>query len=94
MIYMLLAQNMPDPSLLQGTTQEVMAWVILAMVALHCTTVIYFTRKQSKVEEKYDALLVKTMKLAVRAQRAIEYIAHLPEPEVEEDIEGDEHDGK
>lgn len=91
---MLLAQEMPDPSLLQGSTQQVMAWVILAMVALHCATVVYFIRKHSNLEAKYDALLVKTMKLAVRAQRAIEYIAHLPEPEVEEDIEGDEHDGK
>jgi len=84
---MLLAQTMPDSSLLQGDAQGILSWVILALVALYVATVIYFIKRQSSQEDKYDRLQGKVMKLTVRSNRAIEALADLPPPVVEEDLE-------
>ena len=90
---------MPDPELLQGDTQQVMAWVILAMVVLFTVTCFYFIRRLKHWEDKYDKLLdkydklnMKTLKIAVRSQRAIEALANLPAPEIEADLENGDDD--
>ena len=82
-----LAQDMPDSSMLQGGSQQVLAWVVLAQVVLFIAVTGYFIVRQNKLEDKYDKLQQKTVKLAVRSQRAIEVIANLPTPKIEEDLD-------
>jgi len=82
---MLVAQKLPDPQMLQGSAQEVMAWVILAMIVLFITTCIYFIKRQSAKEAKYDELQCKFIKLIVRSNRAMEAVAKLPPPTEDDD---------
>jgi len=87
MLY-ILAQELPDPRLLtDGNTQQVMSWVILSLILLYGLTVTYFLKRQSSLETKYDKQNNKMMKLAVRSQRAIEVLANLPAPKIEEDLD-------
>ena len=78
---MSLAQSMPDASMLQGDVQEILAWVILAQIVLFISTVIYFLKRQSRMEEKYDTLQEKMIKGLSRSNRAMEAVAKLPPPE-------------
>ena len=82
-----LAQEMPKSELLQGSAQDVLSWVVLALVVLFVAACIFFIRKLNHWEEKYDNLQKKTTKIAIRSQRAIEVLADLTDPEVEEDLE-------
>jgi len=67
----------PDAELLQGGGQEVLAWGVLALIALYVCTVSYFIKRQNKFEEKYDQQNDKMLKLAIRSQRAIEVLADI-----------------
>lgn len=78
---------MPDNELLQGDAQQVMAWVILALIAFVAASFTYFIKRLSYWEIKYDNLQKVCIKLAVRSQRAIEHIANLQPPEVEDIID-------
>lgn len=89
-MWLLLAQEMPDSKMLQGDTQQVMAWVILALVALFVATCVYFIKRQSKQEAKYDKLAAKTHKQIARSNRAMEAVADLPPPPEEDDEEEDD----
>lgn len=79
------AQDLPDAALLQGSTQEIMAWVILAQIALFVATVAYFLLRQTRMEKKYDTLQDKMIKGISRSNRAMEAVAKLPPPK-EEDV--------
>ena len=81
----LLAQELPDPDLLQGSAQEVMAFVILALIILYGATVTFFIKKLNHWETKYDKLVTKQGKQISRSNRAMEAIANLPPPIEEED---------
>jgi len=87
-----LAQDMPDSNMLQGDTQSILAWVVLAQIVLFMAVCTYFIMRQSKHETKYDKLQKKTMKIAIRSQRAIEVLADLPAPAIEEDLDDEEDD--
>jgi len=89
-MHLLLAQDMPDPKLLQGDAQEILVWVVLALVALWVGTVTYFIVRELRFEKKQDKLYKRFSKLLVRSNRAIEALADLPPPPVEEDLEDDE----
>ena len=80
----LLAQ--PDPALLQGDVQEILAWVVLSQIALWLATVTYFLRRQTMMEKKYDGLQVKLFKALSRSNRAMEAVAKLPPPEDHSDV--------
>lgn len=84
--------KMPDPDMLQGNSQDILAWVILAQIALFIAVCTYFIIRQNRWEIKYDKLQKKTLRIAVRSQRAIEIVANLPAPEIEEDFDDDEED--
>lgn len=73
--------------LLNGDVQDILGWIILALVGLYSATVTYFIKRQMNQETKYDKLQNKVMKLTVRSNRAIEALADLPPPPVEEDLE-------
>ena len=75
-----LAQDLPDPALLQGNVQEILVWVVLAQIALLVLVVGYFVRRESKWETKYDALQGKMIKSISRSNRAMEAVAKLPPP--------------
>ncbi len=79
-MWLLLAQDLPDPKLLEGDVQEILVWVILAQIALYFATVSYFLLRQKKMEEKYDKLQAKTQKQIARSNRAMEAVAKLPPP--------------
>lgn len=76
-----LAQDLPDPKLLQGNVQEVLVWVVLALIFLYGLTVAYFIRRQGIQETKYDELQGIVMKIVHRSNRAMEAVANLPAPE-------------
>jgi hypothetical protein len=82
---LLLAQGMPDSQLLSGGVQDILVWVVLAQVALYVATVIFFIKKLNSWEEKYDLLQAKTLKIAIRSQRAIEALADLPNLDVDDE---------
>ena len=77
----LLAKDLPDSKLLEGDEQEILVWVILALVLLWSATVTYFIRRLQKQEEKYDELQGKMIKAISRSNRAMEAVAKLPPPE-------------
>lgn len=85
----LIAQDLPDPDLLQGDAQEILAWIVLALIALYGATVAYFIRRQGKMEEKYDKLQAKVIKQISRSNRAMEAVAKLPPPQDDEDSDDD-----
>lgn len=87
-----LAQDMPDPKLLEGNAQEILVWVVLALVVLWGGTVAYFIAREFRFEKKYDKLQQKFAKLLVRSNRAIEVLADLDPPAVEEDLDDDGED--
>lgn len=78
MIWFHLAQDMPDSELLHGSAQDVLAWVVLAQIALYVVTCAYFIYRQRWLEDKLDSNFKDTLKLALRSQRAVETLAHLP----------------
>jgi len=86
---LLLAQGIPvpDPKMLEGSVQQILVWVILTILGLWISSVVYLLRQGNAKDEKYDILQQKCIKLAVRSQRAIEALANLPPPEVEEDLD-------
>jgi len=86
-MWLYLAQS---EELLQGDVQDVLAWVILALVALYGGTVAYFIKRQHSQEAKYDKLQIKVMKALVRSNRAIEAVADLPPPPVEEFLDDED----
>lgn len=84
-----LAQDMPSSEMLQGDVQSILAWVILALIALYMATAVYFIKRQNTQETKYDKLQAKTHKQIARSNRAMEAVADLPPPlEDEEDDDG------
>ena len=68
---------MPNTELLQGGAQEVLSWVVLALIALYGATVPYFIKRQNKFEERSDEQNAKMLSLAIRSQKAIEVLADL-----------------
>ena len=84
--------DLPDSDMLQGSSQDILAWVILAQIALFIAVCTYFIIRQNKLETKYDRLQKKTMKIALRSQRALEIVANLPAPEIEEDLDDDDEE--
>lgn len=76
-----LAQDLPDPKLLQGDVQEILVWVVLAQIALFLATVTYFLLRQKSMEARYDELQDIVMKIVHRSNRAMEAVANLPAPE-------------
>ena len=80
----LLAQDLPDPEMLQGDVQSVLAWVILALIVLYGATVVYFIKRQNNQETKYDKLQAKTHKQIARSNRAMEAVAKLSPPKEED----------
>ena len=77
-------QEIPNPELLQGSAQDVLSWVVLALVAFLVIICIHFVKKLNHWEVKYDKLQNKTLKIAIRSQRVTEALTDL---EVEEDLE-------
>jgi len=84
-MWWLLAQDLPDPKLLQGNTQEILVWIVLAQIAFYIATVGYFLLRQNKQEEKFDELQSKVIKLFHRSNRAMEAVANIKPPE---DLDG------
>ena len=84
--------DLPDSDMLQGSSQDVLAWVVLAQIILFIAVCGYFIKRQNKQETKYDRLQKKTLKIALRSQRALEIVANLPAPEIEEDLDDEEDD--
>lgn len=82
-----LAQDIPDPSMLQGDVQEILAWIILVGLAFYLATVTYFLSRQKRMEEKYDKLQAKTHKQIARSTRAMEAVAKLPPPKEDDNGE-------
>lgn len=80
-MWLQLAQDLPDPKLLQGDVQEILVWVVLAQIALFLATVVYFIKRQGVQETKYDELQDIVMKIVYRSNRAMEAVANLPAPE-------------
>lgn len=76
-----LAQDLPDPRLLQGNGQEILVWIVLAQIALYLATVTYFLMSQKAQEKKYDDLQTIVLKIVYRSNRAMEAVANLPAPE-------------
>ena len=85
-----LAQDLPDPKLLQGNEQEILVWIVLALVGLWLSTVTFFILRERRQESKLDNLHKKFQKLLLRSNRAIEAVADLEPPAVEEDLENGE----
>lgn len=75
--------DLPDSSLLQGNTQQVLVWVVLALIALWSSTSFYFISRIKDWEDKYDALLEKTLKFAVRSKTIVDSITQKEESDAE-----------
>lgn len=82
----LLAQDLPDPDLLTGNVQEVLSFVVLALIVLYGATCTFFIKKLNHWETKYDKLVTRQGKQINRSNRAMEAVANLPPP-VEEEVE-------
>ena len=80
--------ELPDPEMLQGDVQSVLAWVILALIVLYGATVVYFIKRQNNQEAKYDKLQAKTHRQIARSNRAMEAVAKLPPPQDEDNGDG------
>ncbi len=77
----ILAQDLPDTKLLEGDVQEILVWVVLALIALYGATVGYFLSRQGKLEERIDGLQGTVIKIVHRSNRAMEAVANIKPPE-------------
>jgi len=83
----ILAQN---SDLLKGEAQDILVWVVLALVGLYGVTCAYFIHRQGAQDKRYDRLQTKVMKQLVRSNRAIEALANLPALVIESDYDEEE----